>query len=196
MRMSHVYQPLLIRTLLQAGGAATVRQLAVEFQRLNEPQVRRMEKRIREMPARVLRNHSVLEVDRDLVRLNVQTLTFRAAHRARATLQRENRLVPRLTWRISLGLRSRGDRPGQGELRYEVLRSANGKCALCGRSKDEEPLEVDHIVPRSRGGANTIENLQALCRTCNGWRRRPVADRRRHAPDRARQVRRRSRSHC
>jgi hypothetical protein len=31
MRMSHVYQPLVIRTLLEAGGTATVRQLAVEF---------------------------------------------------------------------------------------------------------------------------------------------------------------------
>jgi ATP adenylyltransferase len=29
--MSHIYQPLLIKTLLEAGGLATVRQLAVDF---------------------------------------------------------------------------------------------------------------------------------------------------------------------
>jgi ATP adenylyltransferase len=50
MRMGHVYQPLVIRTLLEAGRTATVRQLAVEFQQLNEQQIRRMEKRIRHMP--------------------------------------------------------------------------------------------------------------------------------------------------
>ena len=31
MRMSHIYQPLLIRSLLDAGGSATVRQLATAF---------------------------------------------------------------------------------------------------------------------------------------------------------------------
>jgi hypothetical protein len=31
MRMSHIYQPLLIRTLVDAGGAATLRQLAHAF---------------------------------------------------------------------------------------------------------------------------------------------------------------------
>lgn len=31
MRMSHVYQPLLVRTLVQTGGQATLRQLATAF---------------------------------------------------------------------------------------------------------------------------------------------------------------------
>ena len=39
-------QPLVIRTLLEAGGTTTVRQLAVAFQRVNEPQIRRMENEV------------------------------------------------------------------------------------------------------------------------------------------------------
>ena len=35
MRMSHVYQPLLIRSLIDAGGSATLRQLAQSFVRRN-----------------------------------------------------------------------------------------------------------------------------------------------------------------
>jgi hypothetical protein len=45
-----------------------VRQLATDCQRLNEPQILRIEKRIREMPLRVLRKHGVVSVDAALVR--------------------------------------------------------------------------------------------------------------------------------
>ncbi|MGO9017181.1 MAG: HNH endonuclease [Syntrophobacteraceae bacterium] len=36
------------------------------------------------------------------------------------------------------------------------------KCALCGATKNERPLDVDHIKPRSRGGKTVRENLQVL----------------------------------
>ncbi len=39
MRMSHVYQPLLIRTLLDSGGVATVRQIAQAFLAQDESQL-------------------------------------------------------------------------------------------------------------------------------------------------------------
>ena len=37
-------------------------------------------------------------------------------------------------------------------------------CALC---KAHRKLEVDHIVPLSRGGSNWPDNIQGLCRSCN-----------------------------
>lgn len=59
MRMSHIYQPLLIRALVNSGGVATVRQLAREFLVQDESQLLYYEKRIREMPVRVLGRHGV-----------------------------------------------------------------------------------------------------------------------------------------
>lgn len=37
-------------------------------------------------------------------------------------------------------------------------------CLCCGEVK---PLTPDHITPLSRGGSNSIDNIQPLCRTCN-----------------------------
>lgn len=48
--------------------------------------------------------------------------------------------------------------------RRNVIRRDNGKCVYCG-SKDE--LTVDHIIPRSRGGENSWNNLVAACKRCN-----------------------------
>lgn len=41
------------------------------------------------------------------------------------------------------------------------------KCAFCSSSSS---LTVDHIKPKSRGGANTIDNVQTLCTNCNGMK--------------------------
>ena len=40
-------------------------------------------------------------------------------------------------------------------------------CKLCGRAIPFDLMVGDHIVPWSRGGPTTLENLQALCGSCN-----------------------------
>jgi len=49
--------------------------------------------------------------------------------------------------------------------RYQVLRRDNFTCQVCKTSG--VPIEVDHIIPISRGGTDRIENLQTLCVPCN-----------------------------
>ena len=54
-------------------------------------------------------------------------------------------------------------------LRHEVLKQNNYKCVECGVSSSlgGVTLEVDHIVPVSRGGTDDLSNLQTLCKICN-----------------------------
>lgn len=43
-------------------------------------------------------------------------------------------------------------------------------CMYCGRPFAEHQLTRDHIVPRSRGGADRWENVVAACRRCNQYK--------------------------
>lgn len=45
-----------------------------------------------------------------------------------------------------------------------VLERDGYKCAWCERTLD---LHIDHIIPVSKGGQNTLDNMQILCSTCN-----------------------------
>ncbi len=50
--------------------------------------------------------------------------------------------------------------------RANILLRDDETCQYCGkRSRD---LTLDHVIPRSRGGQSTWENLVASCRACNG----------------------------
>ncbi|NTW10710.1 MAG: HNH endonuclease [Chlorobiaceae bacterium] len=49
--------------------------------------------------------------------------------------------------------------------RKNILLRDNYQCQYCGTS--ETPLTVDHILPRSRGGESTWENLITACSRCN-----------------------------
>lgn len=50
-------------------------------------------------------------------------------------------------------------------LRQQVLEFDNFTCQYCGRTTG--PLECDHMMPYSRGGADEFENLITACKPCN-----------------------------
>lgn len=41
------------------------------------------------------------------------------------------------------------------------------QCQYCGKKPPIRDLNIDHVMPRSRGGADTWENLVTTCRVCN-----------------------------
>lgn len=51
------------------------------------------------------------------------------------------------------------------EVREYLLEKWNRECAYCG--KQDAQLEVEHIVPKSRGGSDRVSNLTLACHECN-----------------------------
>jgi hypothetical protein len=75
-----------------------------------------------------------------------------------ATLPPSNQIATEERRKIPLGLR------------YSVLTRDRFRCKLCGSSPATDiscQLHVDHIVPFSKDGKTTIDNLRTLCSNCN-----------------------------
>lgn len=167
MTMSHIYQPILIKALVQSGGKATIRQLAQMLLLEDESQLLFYEKRLKEMPLKILKKHGVLSVEGDLVSLSAENLSLKQRAEIRGAC--EDRLMSFVTKRgiTTWDYRMMEDDPVPDSVRYRLLKKANGRCSLCGATKKETVLHVDHVVPRSRGGTNDESNLQVLCLKCN-----------------------------
>jgi diadenosine tetraphosphate (Ap4A) HIT family hydrolase len=171
MRMSHVYQPVMIQALLEHGGRASMQALARALLVRDEAQLAYYQEIVRNMPGPVLRRRGIVEHEKgeyvlcgydDLSAAERHTLLGICLAKVDGFLKR--RRDPWAHRRTSNGYLS-------GTLKYEVLKRARFRCELCGASADDRALEVDHIIPRNRQGSDDISNLQSLCYSCNAMKR-------------------------
>ena len=52
-------------------------------------------------------------------------------------------------------------------IRQRLYKEQNSKCNACGQNFELWNLEIDHIIPKSKGGGDYYENYQLLCGSCN-----------------------------
>lgn len=82
-----------------------------------------------------------------------------------------NRFVVYLSEKIKFSKSAAGQRALMtSKLRQYIKERDHYTCRHCGVSTADEPhllLEIDHIVPVSKGGLTTEDNLQTLCWRCN-----------------------------
>ena len=55
----------------------------------------------------------------------------------------------------------------KAELKKAMYKEQNGLCGGCMNKTRIELCEIDHIIPKSKGGQDNMENLQLLCGSCN-----------------------------
>lgn len=51
--------------------------------------------------------------------------------------------------------------------RYNIYARDNCTCQYCGRKLPRYELNLDHVIPRSKGGTSTWENVVCSCQECN-----------------------------
>lgn len=172
MKMSHIYQPVMIKKLLKTGGTASDLEIAAELLKFDPSQVEYYQKITNNMVGKVLRNHHIVEKEKNNYHL--------IGYSQLKELQIEE-LIHICDQKIDTYIKKRGDaiwnhrrlnrEAVPGSIRYEVLKRAGFRCELCGISADEKALEVDHITPKNSGGEDSVNNYQALCYSCNATKR-------------------------
>jgi site-specific DNA-methyltransferase (adenine-specific) len=52
-------------------------------------------------------------------------------------------------------------------IKQRLYKQQEGKCNACGQDFEIRNLEIDHIIPKAKGGGDYYENYQLLCGSCN-----------------------------
>lgn len=172
MRMSHIYQPVMIKHLLEQGGISTDVEIAKEIAQYDQSQIEYYQKITNNMVGKVLRNHQVVYKKQNVYRIEGAN---------QFSQKQIDELVALCEQKLDDYIKRRGERIWahrnntrgyiSGSIKYEVLKRAGFRCELCGISAKERALEVDHIVPKNLGGEDSINNYQALCYVCNAMKR-------------------------
>lgn len=171
MQMAHIYQPVMIKTLLESDGSASVDAIARAFLSRDQSQIDYYKYITNVMPGKVLRKHGLVTYKNGVYTLNIQKLNDSQRKHiidlCNQKLDEYEQKYGKKIWKH----RARDAKPISGTIRYDVISRAKGKCEACGISSDERALDVDHIIPRNKGGKTEIGNLQALCYKCNSEKR-------------------------
>lgn len=51
--------------------------------------------------------------------------------------------------------------------RWKILSRDHFTCRYCGRSAPDVKLHIDHVLPVSKGGTDSVDNLVVACCDCN-----------------------------
>ena len=174
MRMSHIYQPVMILELLSNGGISKDSEIAKALLWRDQSQIEYYTRITNNMVGRVLRNRYVVTRDRQTRKfalIGFETLSVSEIENLKAKcLQRLNAYLDKRGNQI-FAHRRKSTGYISGSIRYEVLKRSKFHCELCGISAADKALEVDHIIPRNKGGSDDFSNLQSLCYSCNAMKR-------------------------
>lgn len=172
MRMSHVYQPVMLRTILENDGVATTTQIAKALLSRDISQIEYYEERVKQMVGKVLINNGIVQKNKDVYVIpNFAELTDEEAAELINTCDLKLEEFVSKRGAAAWSHRTKSSGYISGSIRFNILKRARSRCELCGISAERKALEVDHIVPRNKGGSDDPSNLQALCYSCNAMKR-------------------------
>lgn len=180
MSMTDVYQPVVLKELLLNEGVRTKAQLATALAGYDISVQEYYERIVMRWPKSTLTKHGMVEYERKGSKFRLVTYPTNQQALDRALAICDEKIID---WIEKKKTRERAPEAG-ASARYEILRLAGGKCQLCGISSQVRPIDIDHIVPRSKANkegkvrlhgklidVNDPENLQALCFSCNRAKR-------------------------
>ena len=178
MQMQQIYQPVMLMEILHGNGAASVADIAAALLSYDTTQAEYYEHITKNMVGQVLsKNNGITQP----VKEGRKIIGYQIPFSNELSDAEMDDLASMCVDKIESFISKYGDSKWAGKkkstgyisgsLRYEVFKRAKFRCELCGISAEDKALEVDHIIPRNKGGTDDLSNLQALCYSCNASKR-------------------------
>jgi len=141
----------------RSGRRESMREYAKKRHLKNVEKMRERAREYREMYTDEIREHWSLWAENHPENMTAQRRKYKETHPEQVKIH-------------SIQRRAR-KRQATGSYTAEEWRNLcayyNFTCLACGKSEPEIQLTPDHIVPLARGGTNSIDNIQPLCKRCN-----------------------------
>jgi len=133
MRMSHIYQPIMIKSLLESNNKATVEKIARKFNEKDESNIEIFRITTKNMPGRILKKHDIVEEKDGTYELKINSITE----------EQKRKLIEICDEKIKEYEEKRGlkaiwdykknpSRLISGTLQYDVIARAKRACEACG----------------------------------------------------------------
>lgn len=180
MSMTEIYQPVIILYLLEQDGSAGKTELARVLSGYDKSIQTYYEKILMRWPKITLTKHEIVEYDK---KDKCFSLRFRLDNPLKVAQIKDLCEQKIRDWLERRNQKDNGDSVDASK-RFRVLKASRGKCELCGISAKLTPIDIDHIVPRTRAdkrgqiakdgvlmNIDDERNLQALCFRCNRAKR-------------------------
>ena len=172
--MTREYQPVIVRELLRHGGTCSSQELATALLLNDQFQMRRSMKVLMRWPKRTLVSKGVVTYNRKTRNFTLIDLPTGVDLAAAIEL-----------CQVKIDTFNRTEGRVRANLRMELINEADGRCQACGVSGLDRPLDIDHIVPKSKATSGKVpskspgksipvddrDNLQVLCQRCNRGKR-------------------------
>ena len=173
MKMQHIYQPVMLKSIIENNGKASSKLIAKNFLSYDPWALKYYEDIVKIMPGKVLaKNLDMIVKDKN----NYSIKNFSKL----SNIEREE-IKNLCDKKIRDHINSRGNKIWEhrskasgyisGSIRWQVLERAKSRCEACGISNNDKAIEVDHIIPKSLGGKDDLSNFQALCYSCNSMKK-------------------------
>ncbi len=148
MRMSHIYQPLMLMELLGRSSPAPAEDIARRILGEDVTQIDYYTERVKRMVGKVLTGNGITSCEKGIYALvggdalsDAERDELQQLCRQRLDAFREQR------GEGVFAHRSRNRTPINGSIKYRVLTRARGRCECCGAHERQRALEVDHVIP-------------------------------------------------
>ena len=162
--MTGIYQPAVIKFLIKNDGKASLREIAKYLASIDEEIIAYYMQRLKVYPKEVLQKHGVAKIEKGSDSFEViDGLKIEEKEKQEIEVICDDKIGNWIADNVDVERTS----SGWGKIRHQMI-SDHRFCALCGLTPDDGvKLDIDHIIPKSKGGGNERENLQVLCHKCN-----------------------------